>query len=323
MRGWTFVAVALCGTAIGFNWGKAEKFDEPPKEKPGGNAGQPKQSKYNLPVELEELNDLARQKYRTGIDAEIAGSGPIVIYTGDELVLRKGKERTAVPIIPTEYAVVKCTSHVALGTHSILAPHANGNPLPDAVLASVKEFRGVVVKCEPALEGRGLDADTLARQKRLIASATAFLDKVLADGKVTEAALLAYCRGTRADLLANATTAARAQLSAMHKQMMAWKKELTAEEWARLKAIVQGSQLPRTEHLAVQYFARLFGETGEGRRIVYAESLWEEDRAIALLARKAAEGRLGEAFFGDYTRFHRDFLGSAARTVLDDIFAAP
>ena len=39
---------------------------------------------------------------------------------------------------------------------------------------------------------------------------------------------------------------------------------LSDAEWKSLRVIVQGSAQPRKGHLAVQYFARLLGEAGEG-----------------------------------------------------------
>ncbi|OWK39211.1 hypothetical protein FRUB_06293 [Fimbriiglobus ruber] len=114
----------------------------------------------------------------------------------------------------------------------------------------------------------------------------------------------------------------RVQLRATHKQVMEWKKDMTAEEWAALTVIVPGSQTARSENATVQYFARLFGEsTGEGRRVVYAESLWDEEKALRLLGTMRLDGKLAEAVFGDRFRMYRDFLADGARAAIDDILA--
>ena len=114
----------------------------------------------------------------------------------------------------------------------------------------------------------------------------------------------------------------RAQLRATHNQVMAWKKDMTAEEWAALTVIVPGVQTARAENAAVQYFARLFGESnGEGRRVVYAESLYDEEKAINLLGTLRLDGKLAESVFGDRFRMYRDFLADGARTAIDDILA--
>jgi hypothetical protein len=105
---------------------------------------------------------------------------------------------------------------------------------------------------------------------------------------------------------------------------MEWRKDLTAEEWAALTVVIPGVQTARPENAAVQYFARLFGESvGEGRRVVYAESLWDEEKALNLLGTLRMDGKLSQAVFGDPFRMYRDLLADLARTALDDIFAAP
>jgi hypothetical protein len=61
----------------------------------------------------------------------------------------------------------------------------------------------------------------------------------------------------------------------------------------------------------------VLNEPREGRRIVYAESLWEEPRALDLMGTHMLDGAVGEAFFGDYWRMHRDLLADAAKGYLD------
>ena len=123
--------------------------------------------------------------------------------------------------------------------------------------------------------------------------------------------------------MANCGAAARAQLLATHRQVAAWKKDLTAEEWAGLVVVVQGAQTPRAENAAVQYFARLLGEPGEGGRVVYAEGLWDEEKALNLLGTRRLDGKLAVAVFNDPGRMFRDILADAARLAVDDILAAP
>ena len=74
--------------------------------------------------------------------------------------------------------------------------------------------------------------------------------------------------------------------------------------------------MPREDLVVTQYFLRLLHEPREGRRVVYAESLWEEPQALDLLGTHLLDGSVGEAFFGDYMRMHRDLLGDAASQYL-------
>ena len=102
--------------------------------------------------------------------------------------------------------------------------------------------------------------------------------------------------------------------------MRAWRATLTDGEWERLTVIALVGQLPRRGNMAVQHFARLLGEPGEGRRIIYAEGLGDEQRALDLLGTRLVDTGLGAAFFGDPARLHRDLLGDAAKEALDELF---
>jgi hypothetical protein len=87
---------------------------------------------------------------------------------------------------------------------------------------------------------------------------------------------------------------------------------LSPQEWDQLQILIVGPHMPRENLVVMQYFLRLLHEPAEGRRVVYAESLWEEPQALDLLGTHLLDGDVGEAFFGDYMRMHRDLLGDAA-----------
>ena len=69
--------------------------------------------------------------------------------------------------------------------------------------------------------------------------------------------------------------------------------------------------------VAVQYFAKLLGERGEGKRIIFAESRFEESQELQLLGTHILDTEVGVAFFNDPWRMQRDLLSSAADSYLD------
>jgi hypothetical protein len=311
MRGKWLLGAVLVGLAALASHG------QPPVEKP-----KPAEPKATVPEELEALNRASRKLYAGGRALELSTIPAVIIVSGDDLILRKNGKRTAVTVIPAEYHALKCVAHSTLALFAHLA-HEPGKPLGEERLKAVKEYRDLLAAAAPAVETFGFDLDTLTRQKRLLARALEFADAVLKDGQVSAADLTKFCRASRADVMANCGAAARAQLLATHRQVMAWKKDMTPEEWAALTVIVQGGQTPRVENAAVQYFARLFGENGEGRRVVYAEGLWDEDKAVNLLGTLRLDGKLAVAVFNDPGRMYRDILADVARSAVDDILAAP
>jgi hypothetical protein len=260
--------------------------------------------------------------YVGGRARELATIPAVILVSGDDLVLRRNGQRTVAKVIPPEYHALKSVAHTTLGLFGLLASEP-GKPLGDERAAVLKEYRGLMAAAGPGCEAFGFDLEALTRQRRILARAIEFADTVLKEGQVSAADLTKFCRLSRADVMDNCAAAARAQLLATHRQVMAWKKELTAEEWAGLTVIVQGVQTPRAENAAVQYFARLFGGSGEGRRVVYAEGLFAEDAAVGLLGTLRLDGKLSVAVFDDPARMYRDILADSARAAIDDILAAP
>jgi hypothetical protein len=285
--------------------------------------GQPAVPKNTLPEELEALNRASRKLYAGGRALELATVPAVILVSGDDLILRKNGQRVVATVIGREYHALKCVAHSVLGMFGHLA-HATGKPLSAERTQALKEYRDALAAAGPAVQACGFDPATLARQKRILARGLAFVDAVLKDGQVSADDLVKYCRASRPDVLANAAAAARAQLAATHRQVMAWKKDMTAQEWGALTVIVQGAQTPRAQNAAVQYFARLFSETsGEGRRVVYAEGLWDEEKALNLLGTLRLDGKLSVAVFNDPFRMYRDLLADAARSAIDEILATP
>lgn len=316
---WLLGAMLVGVAALGSHGQPPGKPADGPKL---GADDRPAGAKEKIPPELDTLAAAARRLYVGGRALELSTIPAVILVSGDDLILRRNGQRTVAKVIPPEYHALKSVAHSTLALFAHLA-HEPGKPLGEERVKVLKEYRGLMAAAGPGCEAFGFDLDTLTRQKRILARALEFADSVLKDGQVSAADLAKFCRLSRADVMDNGAAAARLQLLATHRQVMAWKKDLTAEEWAGLTVIVQGVQTPRTENAAVQYFARLFGETGECRRVVYAEGLFAEDAAVNLLGTRRLDGNLSVAVFGDPNRMYRDLLADAARSAVDDILAAP
>ena len=87
--------------------------------------------------------------------------------------------------------------------------------------------------------------------------------------------------------------------------------------------VMIGPHMPRDQECSLQFFERLFREPEEGRRVIYAEALWNEKDALDLLATHVVDEAAGDAFFGDPMRMHRDLLADAAKAYLDAHPLAP
>jgi hypothetical protein len=272
---------------------------------------------------LMTLNESFRAAYRRTKEANLARSGPVILMEGDNIVLKRGGTRLEVPYTPAVYHVLKSVAHVPLMLDVLLAPHADEATLTDAALAELRDYRKLMEQAEPSLVAQGLEPEQLERQKKIFADCRAFLDSVVRARRCSPEERVAFARRMTPAVMKNVGEAARAELDALHAQVRAWRSEMTPEEWNGLKVVILGSALPRKQNLTVQYFARLLGEAGEGPRIVYAESVRDEAKALDLMATRAVDTTIGDDFFNDPTRMHRDLLSDAARDYLPLLIDRP
>jgi hypothetical protein len=262
------------------------------------------------PSALTALNDAFRAAYANARGRVLASSGPTLIVNGDTFTLLRNGGRVEANTGTPIYDPVKTIAHLPLAIYVTLTP--GDGAVGEDRLKTLAGLRELIPPAEASLDTLKLSAATLARQKRIVADSLVFLDDVTAKGKVARSSLLAFTRGVAPLVMENVTEAARAQLDAIHARVSAWRHDLSPQEWDQLHVVIIGPHMPREDLVVMQYFLRLLHEPKEGRRVVYAESLWEEPQALDLLGTHLLDGDVGEAFFGDYARMHRDLLGDAA-----------
>ena len=264
---------------------------------------------------LVDLNDAFRKAYAGAKQRMLAGAGPVTIANGDTAALVRNGSRKEAMVNAPSYHTVKTIAHVPLAIFVALTP--GEGPLAPDRRATLAELRSLIPPARASLETLKIPPATVSRQDRITTMSMAFIDDVLAKGRYTRAALESYTKKMTPLVMENAADATRAELDILHKQVTAWRKEMTADEWAKLRVVVVGPHMPREGLVVMQYFSKVLNEQKEGRRIVYAESLWEEPRALDLLGTHMLDGAVGEAFFGDFWRMHRDLLADAAKDYLD------
>jgi hypothetical protein len=275
------------------------------------------------PDPIAAANAAARAEYARARSAMLAHVGPvIVVYEGDKVALLRNGARAEKRFVAPSDADLKGVAHVPLGLFTALDTLGDG-PVAAERLAALAHLRDTVAAARSALDGRGFAAATLDRQRRILDASLELVDTTISRKQARRADALAFARRMAPLVLANVTEAARAQIDGLHAVVSAWRREMTADEWRALRVVVIGVHMARDEELATQYFLRLLGEPAEGRRVVYAEGLWDESRALDLLGTHMIDGRVGAAFFGEDLRMHRDVLGDAAKAYLDELGVEP
>jgi hypothetical protein len=269
------------------------------------------------PDPVGDLDEEFRLEYgRARLDA-LSHVGPLIeVYEGDKLVLVRAQQHVEQSFTRPSDAVLKTMAHVPVGIFALLST-IERRPISEDGLAKIRRYRERISATHVPLVEGGLSPSTTTRQQRILDASTQLLDRAVERNEVDENALLIYERRMAPLMMENVSEVAQAQIDAINAQVTKWRHELSADEWRRLHVVVMGIHMARDGELATQYFVRLLGEPGEGRRVVYAEGIWEESLALDLLATHVMDGRTGEAFFGYDLRMHRDVFADAARKYLD------
>lgn len=266
------------------------------------------------PRALTALNDAFRSAYSDARRRVLAASGPTLLVSGDTFTLIRDERRVEANVGTPIYDPVKTMAHLPLAIYVTLTP--GDGAVDGARIKTLTGLRALVPAAEAALDTLKLPPATLARQKRIVADSVAYLDHVTATKISARRELLGFTRRMAPLVMENVADATRAQLDATHAQISAWRRDLSAEEWSALHVVIIGPHMPREDLVVTQYFLRLLHEPAEGRRVVYAEAMWQEPQAMELLGTHLLDGGVGEAFFGNYMRMHRDLLGDAAKEYL-------
>lgn len=279
---------------------------------------------------MAQLNDGFRAAYATRREAVLAGLGPAIAQVEDSLILRIDGRRMVGPARTRRYHELKTICHLPLAIQAILdgIDGASGEP----ARRQLQELQRRATAVDDSLADRGLDPDTLARQRRILGASLAFLAGVLETGRVAPAALEAFLRERMPDIRANLEDATRDQLQTMHNTLRGWVQEMSAEQWSRLQVVVGSSHMARAGNVAAQYFSVVLGDRWEGRfeqedlhadrRVLTAENVADEQGAFALLAMHGFDRRAANSFFGEEGRLGRDVLADAAERQLIVMFGA-
>lgn len=266
---------------------------------------------------LVTLNNAFRGEYSRAKSEALSRVGPLIIVEGAKAVLVRNGKRTESEIQPPVYQALKAIAHIPFAVF-LMFDQSDFGPLTDERITELRDYRKLIVDAKSSLGDRGFSETQLQRQQKIIDDSLLFLDAAIENRQVQKTELDEFARQMAPVLLENVDEAARVELDALHSNVTEWRHRMTPDEWKALHVVVMVAHMPRDEELTVQYFQRLFDDPIEGHRIICAEGLWEEPRALELLATHLIDGAAGVAFFGEYMRMHRDLLADAARAYIQN-----
>jgi hypothetical protein len=266
---------------------------------------------------LVTFNNAFRGEYTRAKTEALSKAGPVMIVEGTNLVLVRNGKRTEAQIQPQIYQALKAVAHIPFAVF-LMFDQSDFGQLTDERVAELRDYRKLIVDAQSSLGDRGFSESQLQRQQKIIDDSLAFLDAAIENRHVEKTALDDFAKHMTPVLMQNVDEAARAELDALHSRVTEWRHQMTPDEWTALHVVVMGAHMPRDEEITMQYFERLLDEPMEGRRIIFAEGLWEEPRALELLGTHLVDGSTGVAFFGEFMRMHRDLLSDAAKVYIQN-----
>jgi hypothetical protein len=260
---------------------------------------------------LVTLNNAFRAEYSRARAQALSKIGPLIMIEGANAVLVQNGTRTEAEILPPIFQALKAVAHIPFAVF-LMFDQSDFQPLSDARVSELRDYRKLIVDAGETLSTRGFSDAQLLRQQKIIGESLAFLDGAIEERQVTRKEVDDFAKRMSPILLANVDEATKVELDALHFHVLEWRHKLSQDEWQKLHVLIMSAHMPRDREVTVQYFERALNEPFEGRRIVYAEGLYEEPKAMDLLGTHILDGSAGEAFFGDFMRMHRDLLSDAA-----------
>jgi hypothetical protein len=264
---------------------------------------------------LDRLNAAFRSHYGDSRAATLGRTDPIILVEFETLVLLHKGERREEPFTPPLYHRLKSISHIPLALF-VMSSRYGDQPLPSGALQSLEEYRALVVAARDALPSLEIPADLRPTLDTIVASSLQLIDETRITKRFDPMAATALARSLEPAVMSAAREAARAQLDGLDRKTRRFRADLGEDAWSRAYVVVLGVRQARVDNLQYSYFRRAMGAEADGKRLIYAESIFDEAKALELLGTILLDREIGVAFFDREYRMERDLLGDATAEYL-------
>ena len=221
---------------------------------------------------------------------------PVLVMEADRAALFLNGERHEATILPEMYHNVKAVGHLPFGTYLTLAANGPGALTDENVMALEKQMRLAeslfgfadwLADHPPMMKHY---ANRAAVTHKLLGVTVDLIAGLLQRRRLDEPALDSFAKEIVPLFMDHVAIAAALELDALHEQVSEWRELMGEVDWARLYVLLMIGHQARYREVSSQYFHRLLHERESvgayfEKRIVHAESIWDEEGAFKLLAR--------------------------------------
>lgn len=277
---------------------------------------------------LHALNQSFHSDYNELVSATVEGFGkahqPVMVFTGDSLILRSDNTRKASRIIPPEYHLLKAIDHLPLDLFALVSQWKEGQISQDNLI-KLQAHKELIDKVRMQVKTSFTAPELFSRQEAIVHASLLYVTDLLENKMFSKLARDIFCRSLSKLLLANADAAAKMEIENLHAQVSTWRKEIDSVSFKNVYVVIGSSHQARYRETTVQYFEKVLheriGSTAlNEKHLVFAESVFDEKGCLSTLARHIIDQKIGLVFFGDSFRMQRDLLSDAASKYIDQIF---
>lgn len=251
---------------------------------------------------LKKLNGIFLNSYaakKAAVKTTLGDTKPIIILHNDDLMYLHQRKKEVIRYVPEEYHRIKNIAHIACliqvlkgqgeGERELLHHLRIIQTTPEVV-----KYRSLLQKYMQILETGRPELHTLKPDLHVL---------------IKEAAIV--------------------RTNALHSLVQSLERRTCPHHWNKLAVIIMGPHMPREGELGVQYAKTMIlaencphqneapmNNTFQGKRLVYAESIDDVNKALDILVTEICDEELGEAILDDKDAMHADFLKSAVQEYL-------
>jgi hypothetical protein len=252
---------------------------------------------------------------------------PVLLIEADLAVLLFNGKRYEANILPEMYHSIKAVSHLPFGTYNTLAANGPGSLIDETVLALENQMllaESLIGFAEQLIANPAILAHYANRAAvtfELLRVTVDFIAGLLQKRRLNAPALNSFAKKITPLFMEHVAIAAALELDVLHKQVSEWRELMGESEWRKLFVVISLGHQARYREVSSQYFHRLVHERESvgahfETRIVHAESIWDEQAALKLLARHQVDSAASLAFFDNPWRLQEDLMSDAASTYL-------
>ncbi|SHG51628.1 hypothetical protein SAMN02745157_4380 [Kaistia soli DSM 19436] len=253
------------------------------------------------------------------VQASILAQHPVILGlfsgTGGRFTLyRPGQPPLDAPPVPEVYQLLKSIGHSVMALGVVVGPHI-GKVGDTSWQTPVLAYRVQLKAALDSLDATSMPEDWRANNKALIQENIDFIDKSIADGVISFAAVQDFAAKQKNQLKLNIKWAADTQVKHWMGVLADWKQQL-GPDWDKVYAASNTIYVARQNNVLFSVLAQFFPPEAINDRLILIETVsftTTQQDMLDSLTRIIADRTVGETFFGSPHLMDYELMGGDAR----------